>query len=394
MSLTKFRRTLLIVPIAALLAPMTLANQGKEEKRPGADDPARKPPSLSGKVVAVAKDGKGLVIEATPASRDEPPAKHAIKLTDKTQLSFSEVGPGGAKLAEGFAAQIWLADGSKDTAARVHLVGKESARKLPDVTGKVMGTSDSGKIITFLTTPKTREEEARPVDVHLTDKTVLLFSYIPRGGAKPDAGYHADVWLVPDSQDTAARVTFSGTAGLPERGAPETKPDHAGRIVGVSKDGKVLTFLLPGGRDEPPEKYDIKIDDKTQTTYLQVGPGGDRPTEGYQARVWLAEGSKDRAAKLVLQGIDPEAQGIVEGKVVGVAKDGQSITLEVRPQERDEPNRREVKITPKTRLVFQGVGPGGAALTDGYQARVWLAEGTKDTAAQVLLFGATGGGGR
>src|SRR5262249_37621791 len=125
----------------------------------GGEDISRKPPSLAGKVVAIAKDGKGFTVEVPSKERDAPPEKHEIKLTDKAPLLFSGVGPGGAKLEVGLVAQVWTADAAKEVALRVHFTGKDAVRHGPDVAGRVLGvTFKGGKALTFTILAGGRDE--------------------------------------------------------------------------------------------------------------------------------------------------------------------------------------------------------------------------------------------
>ncbi len=65
-------------------------------------------------------------------------------------------------------------------------------------------------------------------------------------------------------------------------------------------------------------------------------------------------------------------------KVAAIAKDGKSNTVEL---------REEVRGQDPKRLVCAGVGPGGAQLTEGYAAQVWLEEDSENSAAIVVLTG-------
>ena len=104
--------------------------------------------------------------------------------------------------------------------------------------------------------------------------------------------------------------------------------------------------------------------------------------------------SKDSAAKVLYFGVPKEGGSEAAGKVVGVAKDGKSFTLETAARGRgEEPKSIESKITDKTRIAYLGVGPNGAKPSDGYMAQVQLEEGSKDTAEQIM-FGKLGTGGR
>jgi hypothetical protein len=177
---------------------------------------------------------------------------------------------------------------------------------------------------------------------------------------------------------------------------PEPKVDCQGRVAAVSQDGNVLTLELPAReRGAAPVTQEVKLNDKTNAIYFDVATNGDRPTEGYAARIWLAEGSKDTAAKIHFRATPKETHAIVRGKVAGIGKDGQSITLETPGKERgDPPISVEIKLAPKAKLIFNGVGPDGALLTEGYLAHATLAEGSTDTADQVVLSPAPAAGER
>jgi RNA polymerase sigma factor (sigma-70 family) len=355
------------------------ASQGREQApRRGAD--------FTGKIVGISKDNKTLTLEVAPAGRGEPGRTAEVKLTANTKLLFSGVGLGGAKLTEGYVAAVWTADGAKDSADHIQLMGNVSLRQPANLAGAVVGVAKDGKTLTFQVTPRGRDDLGKTVDVRLSDKAQVTYSNIGKGGARPTEGYHAEVWFKEDAKDTVAKAVFNGSAVTFERGVQEPRVDVMGKVAGVAADGKSLTLsIAPRERGEEPGKVDIKLDDKTDTAYFQVGPDGARPTEGHVARVWLADGSKDTAGKIFFQGV-PKESPILRGKVTAIGKDGKSITLETRPKERGEaPATVEVKLGPKTKLVFQGVGPDGALLTEGYVAQVMLAEGSPDTATHIVL---------
>jgi hypothetical protein len=91
----------------------------------------------------------------------------------------------------------------------------------------------------------------------------------------------------------------------------------------------------------------------------------------------------------------------LNGKVTAVAADGKSFTLETARTRGAAPRSVQVKLTERTRVGYQGVGPGGARPTVGYRATLLLEDGSPDTAGQVHFagdaaplpaFGAGGGG--
>jgi hypothetical protein len=253
----------------------------------------------------------------------------------------------------------------------------------PSLTGRLASVSADGKTLRLQLAPKSRDEVHQTTDIRLDEHTTVLFSNVTKGQTKPAEGWQAEIWLKHASKDTAGKVNFIGAAEKHERGEPMPKPDIAGRVDTVAKDGKLVSFLTPPAeRGGEPGKADVKLTDKTQMIYYQVRGGGDQPTEGYMARVWLAEGSKDTAAKIVFQA-PPKDEGL-RGRVTAIAKDGKGITIETVLRGRgleEGPTIKQVKFIATTRLVFNGIGPDGAVLAEGMLAHVVLVEGTTDTAA-------------
>jgi hypothetical protein len=120
--------------------------------------------------------------------------------------------------------------------------------------------------------------------------------------------------------------------------------------------------------------------------FYRVAPGGARPAEGHLVQLWLREGSKDTAAKLRLTHTGAKKK-MFGGKVAGLAADGKSFTLEL-PRSKKKGGKvkqLEVKLTDKTNIVYNGVGPGEAKLTQGYHAKVIFQEKSPDSAEVVLL---------
>lgn len=352
----------------------------------GGDETPRTRPDFFGQIVSVGNDAKTITLKVGAGVAGGRPQTADITLTAKTKLLFSGVGVGGAKLTRGYWAQVWTVAGKKDTADRISVRGNEGVRSPPSVAGVVVSEPKDVNEPTFDLALRDRGDADKTIEIHITAKSHVVYSNVGKDGACPVNGYQAQVWFKEGSKDTATRASFTGSAITTERGAPEPKPDSAGRVVGVSKDGTVLTLALaPRDRGDEPIKQQIKLSDKTITAYFQVGPNGAEPTEGYMARVWLADGSKDTPGKIIFQGV-PKEPPTLRGKVTAIAKDGNSITLESPAKERGAaPESLTVKLTPKTKLTFQNVGPDGALLTEGYVAQVLLADGSTDTAAHVLL---------
>lgn len=76
------------------------------------------PADLSGKIVAIAEDGKTITIEAPPKMKGEPGEKLVIKLTAQTKTKATKGGD-QPKPEVGDRLAIWLVAGSKDTAESI-----------------------------------------------------------------------------------------------------------------------------------------------------------------------------------------------------------------------------------------------------------------------------------
>src|SRR5262249_26840205 len=205
------------------------------------------------------------------------------------------VGPGGARLSAGMMAHVWTVAAGKDVAAKIYLEdgrGRDSSIQ-PDFSGKLISISKDGATLTFKSVR--RSADANTTEIKLTIDTVLTYSNIVKGGTKPTVGYTADVWLKRGSKTNAAAISFRGNAGL-TRERSEGLRVITNRRVAISEDGKRITLDIPplerGGEGS---KLEVKIDDKTHVTYHNVGPGEDRPGEGYGATVTLPDGAKDVA---------------------------------------------------------------------------------------------------
>jgi RNA polymerase sigma factor (sigma-70 family) len=370
------------------------ADSEKTDREPAHAD--EKPTVVTGRVVAVAQEGKSFTVfvpgfASRDRSREVEGKKINVKIGDKTTVLYHVVGPNGAKPTSGYAAQVEFEKG-KDVAASVTFRGSvDPFRRAADLLARVAGVSKDGKTITLQQPRRSRAEDARSIDVKMEEKTHVVFHNVAPDGARIAEGLHARVWLKENSKDSAEAVHFIGTQEGQRRG--EKGPDVAGVVVKVARDGKsitVVTTLRPRVADEEPKKAEIKLEDRTVTVYHNVPPGGAKLAAGLLARVWLKEDSSDSAARVSFTGVAREKGTMVAGKVVGVSKDGKTITLEQRGRGRDDQTPRlAIKIADKTRVGYTGIGPGEAKPTEGYFAQVRLAEGSKDTAAGIL-FGKPG----
>src|SRR5205085_12276367 len=81
------------------------------------------------------------------------------------------------------------------------------------------------------------------------------------------------------------------------------------------------------------------------------------------------------------------------GKVTAVANDGTSFQIEAPPKERGgESSKINVKIGPKTTLVYNGVPSNGAKPTEGYTATVRMEDAGKGLASSITFAGSEGRG--
>jgi hypothetical protein len=72
---------------------------------------------IEGMVVGVSEDGATITVEQAAAVRGEEPKRVEIKLARQTRIAYAKIGPDGAKPTVGYAVQVRLLDGSKDTAS-------------------------------------------------------------------------------------------------------------------------------------------------------------------------------------------------------------------------------------------------------------------------------------
>jgi hypothetical protein len=337
---------------------------------------ANKKPAVAGVVKAVSEDGKTLTLESPPAVKGGAPGTATIRLTEKTKVRGAK-----GKPAVGLYATAWLAEGSKDTAAVIALRdGKAQGRPAakPSLGGVVKAVSEDGKTLTLETPPAVKGGTPGTATIRLTEKTKV------RGAkGKPAVGLHAAVWLADGSKDTATVIALhDGKArGKPEGG----KPSLGGVIKAVSEDGKTLTLETPPAvKGGAPGTTTIRL---TETT--KVRGAKSKPAVGLHAAVWLADGSKDTARVVALgpnkpavkKPVNKKNQIDLAGTIKAVSEDGKTLTV-ARPAavKGAPPNLVTIRLTPTT------VVPGGKAKPAvGQYIAVRLAEGSKDTAAELIF---------
>jgi hypothetical protein len=252
----------------------------------------------------------------------------------------------------------------------------------PGVHGGVVAVS--GKTITLQVASVNRGEAPKKVDVLLDDKTAVVYNGVPTHGAKPTIGYAAQVWYQEGNTTTASKIVFNYADGTP-------RPDYMAKVGSVSADGKTIILEIPQGRQPNAEvkKIEIQLNEQTQLSYVYTAKDAEKPTAGYQAEVWIDR--KERRATPLADRIRFTDMGIrsattLRGKVLGVAADGKSFTIETTPASRNEAAKKaEIKLTASTDVTFHGVGPDEALLKEGQMASVVLLRESTDTAAKVML---------
>lgn len=360
-------------------------------------------PDISGRVMEVSADGSQLTIETGKGSKSKSPDGEIVKTAPTTttvkvpgaaKVTFNAIGPDGDKPTVGYGASVWLETGSKDTAASVQYSGTENfkagGKESPQIQGKLTGISVDGKRLTIETAPvKVSKEkgvpapEAATTEVDLTEKTVLTFSGVSTDGAHPVEGMSVQIMQDEKNPKQAASARFFGTeAGV--KGAPGDKQaDLSGQVSEVDNGGKRLWIAgKPQAKNEAAPKTEVQLNDATKVTYMNVPLDGAKPMEGYVAQVWL-DGKV--ATRVRFEVFKPEKGPDVSSRVVAVSPDGKTVSVEVPGEtKQDPPQRKEISIA-NAKVVFNGVGPGEAKPTEGYEARIWMEADAPGTASRVMF---------
>lgn len=179
-----------------------------------------------------------------------------------------------------------------------------------------------------------------------------------------------------------------------DKPAPPRKADVQGKVVTVAADGKSITLELPPVKKAAPVQRTIQLTEQTKLSYVNVPLSGEKPTVGYQASVWLAEGGDDTAAAINFGGKKAgSSPPDLAGRIVAVSADGQAITLQLPAKKKGEPAPTTViQLGKQAKLSYVLVPFDGERPTVGYHANVWLSADTRDTAAAVTFSGKAVGG--
>jgi hypothetical protein len=118
--------------------------------------------------------------------------------------------------------QVWLAEGSQDTAARVRF-SRNDPRK--SVEGRIIGVSAAGGRFTVETPLRVKGGDPTRLEVKITEKTKLVFFNVGAGGAKLTEGYHVRGRLVEGSEDVADDLMLSGSETTGDKKPVDRNPD-------------------------------------------------------------------------------------------------------------------------------------------------------------------------
>src|SRR5262249_43377013 len=162
------------------------------------------------------KDGKAFTLQLQSRARGEEPRTVEVKIGAKSAVAYFGVGPDGARPTRGYAAQVKLAKGGAGSGTFRGAAGP--FRRGADFTPMVAGVSKDGKTITLDLPLGRRGEEAKRIEVKLTDRTTIAYHNVGPGGAKVAEGFRAAVWLKEGSKDTAERMGFAGKEQVERRG--------------------------------------------------------------------------------------------------------------------------------------------------------------------------------
>jgi hypothetical protein len=133
----------------------------------------------------------------------------------------------------------------------------------------------------------------------------------------------------------------------------------------------------------------VVLDAATAVSYFFVPLEAEQPAVGYQATVWLADGSNDRASRIHFSGDKrSDYRPHLVGRVTALSPDGQVLELATREKLpagklRAMEKRRKILIEPDTKIIYEGLAKGREPV--GLEATVWLREGSLERAGGIRL---------
>src|SRR5262249_27791837 len=132
---------------------------------------------FSGTVMRVDEDGLGIGLKTNSKADGESPRRE-VRITDRTRLVFSNVGPDEARPTEGYRAEVWTETDGRN-AARVHLSGNRLARKDVSPAYPVVAAAADGRSV-ILEKPVKGAAAAEKIIVRFTDTTRIAFANVAR----------------------------------------------------------------------------------------------------------------------------------------------------------------------------------------------------------------------
>jgi hypothetical protein len=279
-------------------------SKGKAEKLVlvGGQQKKANPASITGRVLSATAGGKSITVEIPAKVKGDAATEQTVKLPATADVLFSGVGADEAKPTAEYHVAVWLKKGSADEAERATFQGtngKAKGEPGSDLAGMIKAISADGKEITLESQPKIKGGSREEVKLTLTVKTTKVFNQVKAGQAKSAIGQRADVWLASGSKDQAEKVHFTA---VPQKKVADSAIQ--GTLTGVSADGKKLELSVVTSKVKgvvETKEISVALTPETSVIYQGVGPDAAKPTKGYSAQVWLADGSKDRASLVILQ---------------------------------------------------------------------------------------------
>jgi RNA polymerase sigma factor (sigma-70 family) len=250
-------------------------------------------PDIEGQVASMTADGKRLLIEGRGSKEKGVEAPQIeVNLTPATDLRFNGVKTGGAKVEQGYEAQIWL-DETRENAAIARLsatdgtVKKAAAANPPDLSGEIAEAGADGKSFTIGGASKEKGAPPERTEVRIEQGTKVIYMGVPEDGTKPKEGYRADVWM---DGNVAKTIRIDAN--------PRPKaPDIVSRVLAVAADGKTITVgLKPKTKGEEPGQKEIEIG-SAKIMFNNVRAGQAKPAVGDETQVWLDAQNPAAAAR-------------------------------------------------------------------------------------------------
>ena len=252
------KKSLLLV-VAALVGDLEVSNSGRRyvvaagQTRAFAADgkEVTGKPNAGGRIVAVAADGSTLTIEGSSPKPGVEPTRTVIKITDRTRVEYRHIETeSGKKPTIGYAASVWLQEGSTDVAAVLRLEAVQLV-----LTGRVTSVAADGKSFTLEVAADKPESHV----VKIADGAKVVYSGIDKESQKPTVGHQAKVWMRHGAKDVASGIQFAPPGYSkpdPEKKPPvkePTKPDP-------EKKPPVKEPTKPDPEKKPPVKEPGKPD--------------------------------------------------------------------------------------------------------------------------------------